>query len=335
MPLPELSVRHVATRSALPSTLVQGRAYFIEDEGTIVVNHGDGGIDYGAAVKSETNRENIGTMSSLITPQTSDLVTAVNSVHEYVEGFENMPIWQKRKLQIRGECIGTHPTAAQLDSIKNGTFDDMYLGDYWEDEYTYEHYDESSLTRTLRWTIVDFYTTRVTVWCSTSIMEGPFWDANTMNHGYRGSFLYTTIMPKVFNVVQQCFGNYASCAQWIYPNTGIPAATYYTSQLKAERAYIPLAYMMGVQPYVHNDVAARRNALDNILIDPHWSRYTWAFSRISGLSLNSGNLWLAEPTANGTYAIFLNNHFLYSTSSGTENYQVCPFTFIYGEEQWS
>lgn len=34
----------------------------------------------------------------------------------------------------RGKNLGTHPTEAQLANVKNGTYEDLYLGDYWEDD---------------------------------------------------------------------------------------------------------------------------------------------------------------------------------------------------------
>ena len=42
------SARHVGTRSRLPAKLTKGRAYFIEDEQVIVVDHGKGAITYGS-----------------------------------------------------------------------------------------------------------------------------------------------------------------------------------------------------------------------------------------------------------------------------------------------
>lgn len=37
----------VKTRADLPSPLIKGRAYFIEDEGGIVIDHGTGPVEYG------------------------------------------------------------------------------------------------------------------------------------------------------------------------------------------------------------------------------------------------------------------------------------------------
>lgn len=34
----------------------------------------------------------------------------------------------------RGKCLGPAPTAEQYEAIRNNTFDDMYVGDYWYDE---------------------------------------------------------------------------------------------------------------------------------------------------------------------------------------------------------
>ncbi|MBQ7154864.1 MAG: hypothetical protein IJR85_04845 [Synergistaceae bacterium] len=44
---------------------------------------------------------------------------------DYAHGFN-------RNLMYRGKCLGDKITAAQLDAIYNGTFEDMYLGDYWK-----------------------------------------------------------------------------------------------------------------------------------------------------------------------------------------------------------
>ena len=42
-----LSSRHVKSRHLLPTLLKKGRKYFIEDEGVILVDHGEGPREYG------------------------------------------------------------------------------------------------------------------------------------------------------------------------------------------------------------------------------------------------------------------------------------------------
>ena len=47
MSRPYLSVKHVETMSLLPAKLTRGRAYFIDDEQVIVIDHGLGPVTYG------------------------------------------------------------------------------------------------------------------------------------------------------------------------------------------------------------------------------------------------------------------------------------------------
>lgn len=50
----------------------------------------------------------------------------------------------------RGEAIGTSVTADQLASIVDGSFVDMYIGDYWEIPVTID-----GTTKTIKWRIAD------------------------------------------------------------------------------------------------------------------------------------------------------------------------------------
>lgn len=66
---------------------------------------------------------------------------------------KHIPLWQK-KLIVRGQNItgpGIPVTERQRQAIANGTFDDIFLGDYWEVPlYTTQPYDIR------RFTVVDF-----------------------------------------------------------------------------------------------------------------------------------------------------------------------------------
>ena len=47
MSRPYFSAKHVGTMSLLPENLVRGRAYFVDDEQIIVIDHGQGAVIYG------------------------------------------------------------------------------------------------------------------------------------------------------------------------------------------------------------------------------------------------------------------------------------------------
>ena len=92
---------------------------------------------------------NEGALSSLTTSAKTTLVAAINELKTATNtNASNITILTSRTAHIaeannaenagfahnliyRGKCLGDKPTAAQLAAIKAGTFDDMYLGDYW------------------------------------------------------------------------------------------------------------------------------------------------------------------------------------------------------------
>lgn len=47
MARPEYSFKHVPSSALLPENLTRGRIYFLDDEGTIIINHGRGPVTYG------------------------------------------------------------------------------------------------------------------------------------------------------------------------------------------------------------------------------------------------------------------------------------------------
>ena len=83
------SVKHITSRSNLPQSLITGRAYFIDDEGSVVIDHGNGPVTYGAKAQTDTNTTAIGTLSSLNTTSKSDLVGAVNEVLSHITWVED------------------------------------------------------------------------------------------------------------------------------------------------------------------------------------------------------------------------------------------------------
>lgn len=77
----------------------------------------------------DTLNGNVGQLSVLTTTEKTSLVGAVNEVNgnklsiQSNAGFHNSI--------FRGKYLGSSVTAAQYNAISSGTFEDLYIGDYW------------------------------------------------------------------------------------------------------------------------------------------------------------------------------------------------------------
>lgn len=105
----------------------------------------------------------------------------------------------------RGKYLGTSVTEAQWQEIANGTFDDMYIGDYWSiGDMTYRiaafdyymHADD-----------FDTYTHHVTLVPDRSMYEHVMNDSNVITGGYVGSKMYTTGLADAKTTINNAFGS--------------------------------------------------------------------------------------------------------------------------------
>lgn len=112
-----------------------------------------------------------------------------------------------RRNIFRGKRLGTAPTAAQKSAISNGTFTDLYVGDYWESHGN-------------KWRIADFNywaTSGVYTPIEPHIVVIPDHSLNTTNMnaaastdgGYAGSLMHTTRVTSAsfFSAIQSIFGS--------------------------------------------------------------------------------------------------------------------------------
>lgn len=70
--------------------------------------------------------------SNLLT-NNKTVVGAINEIKNNGSTIVAEPNAGAHNAIYRGECLGTAPTAAQYAAIDNGSFDDMFIGDYWYD----------------------------------------------------------------------------------------------------------------------------------------------------------------------------------------------------------
>lgn len=116
------------------------------------------------------------------------------------------PVTMRRNV-YRGKNIGTSYTAAQKAAVSSGSFEDLYLGDYW-------------IINGVTWRIVDFdyyyqigdtrtVVHHLVVMPDTNLRQGAmnqdFFKAN--NGAYVGSDMRTLHLPTIFNTVAAAFGN--------------------------------------------------------------------------------------------------------------------------------
>lgn len=105
----------------------------------------------------------------------------------------------------RGKNLGSVVTPAQYASIKAGTFDDLYIGDYW-------------VINGVNWRIAAFdyflncgdtscTTHHVTVVPDTCLYNHVMNDSNVTTGGYAGSKMYTQGLEQAKTLIKVAFGN--------------------------------------------------------------------------------------------------------------------------------
>lgn len=104
----------------------------------------------------------------------------------------------------RGKNLGTSVTSAQWAAISAGTFDDMYIGDYW-------------VISGVTWRIAafDYYLTTGDTACNkhhivlvpdTQLYTHKMNDTNTTEGGYVGSKMYTEGLAQALTTIETAFG---------------------------------------------------------------------------------------------------------------------------------
>lgn len=112
--------------------------------------------------------------------------------------------WQHNGI-FRGKNLGSSVTAAQWAAIQAGTFDDLYIGDYWT-------------INGVEWVIVafDYYyntgdtactTHHVVVIPRTALYNAQMNETNVVTGGYVGSKMYTTNLNQAKTTIQNAFGS--------------------------------------------------------------------------------------------------------------------------------
>lgn len=116
----------------------------------------------------------------------------------------------------RGKCLGTEVTAEQYASIVAGTFEDMYIGDYWTIS-TSVTVGGTTTVRDINYRIAAFdyflhcgdtETTahHVVIVPDTSLYNAQMNTSNVTTGGYMGSAMYTANLTPAKNAIKTAFG---------------------------------------------------------------------------------------------------------------------------------
>lgn len=110
-----------------------------------------------------------------------------------------------RRNVYRGKNLGTAVTAAQKAAIQAGTFDDLFIGDYW-------------VINGINWVIADmdywyncgntpFTNHHLVIVPNTSLYNATMNETNTTQGGYVGSLMYTANLDQAKTIISTAFGD--------------------------------------------------------------------------------------------------------------------------------
>lgn len=106
---------------------------------------------------------------------------------------------------FRGKNLGNTVTATQLSNIRNGSFKDLYVGDYWViNSVTWRIVD---INYWMRCGDTDFNKPHLVIMPDTSLYTAAMNDTNITTGGYVNSVMYTTNLNDAKTAVAAAFGD--------------------------------------------------------------------------------------------------------------------------------
>ena len=122
---------------------------------------------------------------------------------------------------FRGKNLGSALTAAQSAAIRAGTFEDMFVGDFWPINVTYTYKDANDVDQTVTVTVnfriagFDYYlragdteltTHHIVVVPDATLYTASMNETNTTEGGYVGSEMYTKNLARAKSLFTAAFG---------------------------------------------------------------------------------------------------------------------------------
>lgn len=128
-------------------------------------------------------------------------ITAANAASEFAGLISST---QHRNV-FRGKSLGTSITAAQKTAISSGTFDDLFIGDYWTINNT--RYDIADMDYWYNCGDTAFTSHHLVMIPHSALYNSQMNSTNTTEGGYVGSEMYTTNLNQAKSTISTDFGS--------------------------------------------------------------------------------------------------------------------------------
>ncbi len=112
---------------------------------------------------------------------------------------------KNHRMLYRGQSLGTYVTDEQAAAIKAGTFDDIYLGDYWTINGT--RYDVADFNLFYNTGSTSLTANHLVIVSHDSMGQSGMNSSDTNEGGYIGSEMYTTVLPTIKETIANDFGD--------------------------------------------------------------------------------------------------------------------------------
>lgn len=106
---------------------------------------------------------------------------------------------------FRGKSLGSSVTAAQKAAIADGSFEDLYVGDYWTIGGV--NWRIVDINYWMRCGDTDFITPHLVIMPDTNLYTAQMNETNITTGGYVGSLMYTTNLEQAKTTISNAFGD--------------------------------------------------------------------------------------------------------------------------------
>lgn len=105
----------------------------------------------------------------------------------------------------RGKYLGNSVTVAQYDAIDAGTFEDLFIGDYWTINDV--NWRIAAFDYYLRTGHTECISHHIVIVPDTPLSSGVMNENDTTDGGYTGSYMYNTELNAVKQIIENAFGS--------------------------------------------------------------------------------------------------------------------------------
>lgn len=226
----------------------------------------------------------------------------------------------------RGKQLGTEPTNAEYAAIYAGTFDDMYIGDYWTKDGV--NYRLAAFDYFLNCGDTPCTTHHAVIVPDTSLYNAAMNSTNTAAGGYAGSEMYKSNLEQAKTKIKSAFSGHVLSHRVYLTNAvlsnGAPSGgAWFGSEVEL------MTERMVYGCPVHSPMGDGQR-------DP-WSamhNYTVEKSQLPLFALNPAaiatryNYWLRDVVTATTFAFVISDGYA-SYGNASSSYSVRPFFCIY------